>query len=265
MRRVVGAGRRVAMDATTAELSGFRGDRHPDIASLARWSDLLLVFGGDGTMLRIAREVAGCRSLVLGINMGALGFLTAVALTGLPEVLRKIWKGAFTVETRHLIQATGETQGHPVNHCAFNDFVISRGATSRIIELEVSVDGEQLTCYRCDGLIVSSPTGSTAYSLSAGGALVCPSAEVFTLTPICPHALSNRSVIVSYRSRIQVRILSSKLETFFTADGQNQWPLGFGDTVTIERSRRSVRLLHPEGTSFFMTLRQKLNWSGTNV
>jgi NAD+ kinase len=127
------------------------------------------------------------------------------------------------------------------------------------------VDNQVLTCYHCDGLIVSSPTGSTAYSLAAGGAVVCPTADVFTLTPICPHTLSNRSVIVSLNSVVQVRVMSHKLETILTADGQVQTPLAAGDVVTIRRSRRAVRLLHLAGSSFFDTLRQKLNWSGSHV
>jgi NAD+ kinase len=263
--RIVAAGRGVAMDEHTASLAGYRGTSYPDVAILAQHCQLLLVFGGDGTMLRVARKVAGISTLILGVNVGALGFLTAVALEDLPGALRQVWDGNFSVETRPLIHASGSAQGQRLDHCALNDFVISRGATSRIIELEVSIDGEELTCYRCDGLIVSSPTGSTAYSLSAGGAVVCPSAEVFALTPICPHTLSNRSVIVSLRSRIQVRVLSRKLETYFTADGQLQAPLGFRDTINIACSPHSVHLLHPQGTSFFTTLRQKLNWSGSNV
>jgi NAD+ kinase len=134
-----------------------------------------------------------------------------------------------------------------------------------MIELEVRVDGEVLTRYRCDGLIVSSPTGSTAYSLSAGGAVVSPAAEVFALTPICPHTLSNRSVILSLDCTIQVKVLSEKLETVLTADGQVQTELAAGDVVTIRRSKYPIRLLHPANSSFFETLRRKLNWSGSNI
>jgi NAD+ kinase len=134
-----------------------------------------------------------------------------------------------------------------------------------MIELEVRVDGEVLTRYRCDGLIVSSPTGSTAYSLSAGGAVVSPAAEVFALTPICPHTLSNRSVILSLDCNIQVKVLSEKLETVLTADGQVQTELAAGDVVTIRRSQHQIRLLHPANSSFFETLRRKLNWSGSNI
>jgi NAD+ kinase len=146
-----------------------------------------------------------------------------------------------------------------------NDFVVTRGALPRLIELEVSVDDEMLTVYRCDGLIVCSPTGSTAYSLAAGGAVVAPSAEVFTLTPICPHTLSNRSVIVNFDCVVRVRVLSKRVETILTADGQPPRPLAEGDVVTIRRSRHEIRLLHLAGSSFFETLRRKLGWSGSHV
>ena len=144
-------------------------------------------------------------------------------------------------------------------------FISTRGAAPRLIELEVSVDDEVLTRYRCDGLIVSSPTGSTAYSLSAGGSVVAPSAEVFILTPICPHTLSNRSVIVSLDSRIQVKVVSPRPETILSADGQGICELAAGESVTIKRSRDSVRLMRLGGSSFFETLRRKLHWSGAHV
>jgi NAD+ kinase len=127
------------------------------------------------------------------------------------------------------------------------------------------VDEAVLTRYRCDGLIVSSPTGSTAYSLAAGGAIVSPNAEVFTLTPICPHTLSNRSVIVSLNSVVQVKVISQRVETILSADGQEQTQLAAGDTVTIRRSQRTVRLVRLAGNSFFETLRHKLHWSGSTV
>jgi len=164
-----------------------------------------------------------------------------------------------------LIEAACQTQARPVRQSALNDFVISRGAVPRLIELEVSVDQAALTRYRCDGLIVSSPTGSTAYSLAAGGAIVSPNAEVFTLTPICPHTLSNRSLIVSLDSVVRVVVLSQKVETMLSGDGQVQTQLSAGDAVEIRRSQRAVRLVRLAGSSFFETLRQKLHWSGSNV
>lgn len=264
--RLLRSGRSTILaDTATARLAGLRCATFPDAPALARRVDLLMVFGGDGTMLRVARDVAEHSPPILGINAGALGFLTAVQAHQLRMALKQLGSGQTWLETRPLIQATGSARGRPISELALNDFVITRGAAPRLIELDVQVDGEALTRYRCDGLIVCSPTGSTAYSLSAGGAVVSPSADVLTLTPICPHTLSNRSVIVSLHSTLQVKVLSAKVETILTADGQKTITLGAGDVVTIRRSRYSVRLLHLAGSSFFDTLRRKLNWSGSPV
>jgi NAD+ kinase len=264
-RLIEKTGRRVLADSATARLAALTCAVYPDAASLSRASDLILVFGGDGTMLRIAREVAGLRTPILGINLGGLGFLADVSSPGMARALNHVWKGEFSLESRHLIEAAGRCLQRSIRQCALNDFVISRGIVSRLITLEVSVDDELLTRYRCDGLIVSSPTGSTAYSLSAGGAVVHPQAEVFALTPICPHTLSNRSVIVSLDSIIRVKVVSPKPDTMLSADGSGVSALAPGDVVTIRRSRDSVRLMHLADSSFFKTLRQKLHWSGTNI
>src|SRR5260221_8764404 len=224
-----------------------------------------MVFGGDGTMLRIAREAAGSATPILGINAGGLGFFTDVPSDQLPIALKQIWAGEAILETRPLIEASAPVNGKPASSLALNDFVVTRGAAPRLIDLEVSVDNDVLTHYRCDGLIVCSPTGSTAYSLAAGGSVVSPAAEVFTLTPICPHTLSNRSVIVSLHSTVMVKVLSQKVEVILTADGQITSPLAAGDVVTIRKSRHAVRLLHLAGSSFFETLRRKLNWSGSSL
>lgn len=259
------SGRQVLTDEGTARMARLKIAPHRTAGALARQCDLLLVFGGDGTMLRVAREVAGCRTPVLGINLGSLGFLTAVPSDELGIVLKEVWANKFTLESRPLIQVTGRPHNEPLNQTALNDFVISRGAGSRMIELEVSVDDQVLTCYRCDGLVVSSPTGSTAYSLSAGGAVVTPNAEVFTITPICPHTLSNRSVVVNLDSVVKDRVVSTWPEIVVAADGQVEIKLAAGDEISIQRSRRVLRLLRPAGNTFFKTLRQKLNWSGSNV
>jgi NAD+ kinase len=262
---VARSGRTVVCDTATAQLAQLTIATAPDVAALTQEVDLLLVFGGDGTILRVAREMHGADIPVLGINIGGLGFLTEVSASRLREALREVWNGQFTVEGRAMLEATGTCGHRQIQITALNDVVISRAIVSRLIELEVSVDAETLTRYRCDGLIISSPTGSTAYSLAAGGAIVCPTAQVFTLTPICPHTLSNRSVIVGLDSTIQVRVLSEKPETILSADGQNESALTAGDLVTVRRSRHAVRLMHLAGASFFETLRRKLHWSGSNV
>ena len=264
-RLISRSGRLPLTDTATAQLAGLKRPAYPNAAALSREVDLLLVFGGDGTMLRVAREVAGSRTPILGINIGGLGFLTAVSSSELPRALGRVWQDEFTLESRALIQATGRCSGRFIRQSALNDFVISRGHTPRLTELEVSVDHHPLTRYRCDGLIVSSPTGSTAYSLAAGGAVVSPTAEVFALTPICPHTLSNRSVIVSLDSAIQVKVMNPRPETILSADGQVINELAEGDVITIRRSQKSVRLVHLAGTSFFDTLRRKLHWRGASV
>lgn len=264
-RLVAAAGRGVCSDPVTAHLSGIRAVVCPDARALMRQVDLLLVFGGDGTLLRAAREIAGSRTPILGVNIGSLGFLTAIPSAGLPEALKRVWSGQFTYESRALIQARGLCKGRMVEETALNDVVISRGIASRLVELEVRVDGDALTNYRCDGLIVSSPTGSTAYSLAAGGAVVFPTASVLELTPICPHTVSNRSLILPLTSTIEIRVLSSKPETILSADGQVVSELAAGDLITVRRSRRTVRLMHLAGSSFCETLRKKLHWRGATL
>jgi NAD+ kinase len=202
---------------------------------------------------------------ILGINIGSLGFLTAIQCARVKEELPKIWRGEYEIEERSLIECHGKIDGNNIRQFALNDFVVSRGATSRLIELEVSINGEHLTNYRADGLILSSPTGSTAYSLAAGGAVVSPTADVLTLTPICPHTLSNRSVIVSLNSIVDVKVVSKKLEIFLTADGQVQLPLSAGDVIQVRKSGKNIRLVRLDDSSFFKTLRQKLNWSGSSL
>jgi len=259
------AGRSVAAEIQTACAAGLKCHTFPDPAALARQTDLLLVFGGDGTMLRVIRETNGSATPILGVNLGRLGFLTAISSRNIAAGLEKLWSNDFVIETRPLLEARGRGRGRPILMSALNDIVISRGAVSRLIELEVSVNGKALTCYRGDGLIVSSPTGSTAYSLSAGGPIISPGADVFAITPVCAHALSHRSVIISLSSVVRVKLLSREMETIIAADGQIQASLAVGDTVAIRRSRRMARLLHPGETSFFETLRQKLHWRGSAI
>lgn len=264
-RLIQRSGRKLLCDAATAQLAGLKCDSVAGVTALADKVDLLLVFGGDGTMLRVARDMAGSQTPILGVKVGGLGFLTTVQAPRIAPALKQLWAGEFLIESRPLIQATGRAQAKAIAELALNDFVISRGATSRLIEVAVTVDAEELTRYRCDGIIVSSPTGSTAYSLAAGGAVVSPDSEVLTITPICPHTLSNRSVIVPMDSVVQVTVLSERVDTILTADGQVQIPLHTGDFVQIRKSKFAVRLLRLRGDSFFQTLRQKLNWSGSHV
>ena len=262
-RLLQGAGRKIICEAGTARLAGLKSATATDAASLSREVDLLLVFGGDGTMLRVARSVAGSATPMLGVNLGGLGFLTAVPSDELPRALNHVWRGEFKFETRALIEAGGACRGGRIQAAALNDIVISRGAVSRLISLDVSVDGELVTRYRCDGLIISSPTGSTAYSLAAGGAVVLPTAEVFAMTPICPHALSNRSIIMPLSSIIRVKAVTPQPATLLSADGEVVAEMDVGDEITIRRSRSAIRLMHLADGSFLEALRRKLHWRGT--
>ncbi len=257
------SGRQIVCDEITASRAKLQCDSVPQVAALARQVDLLLVFGGDGTMLHTARQIAGSNTPVLGVNIGGLGFLTAVPSDKLGEALAAVWRGEFKFESRALIEAGGTGGGKKISATALNDIVISRGAVSRLIALDVSVNGEPITRYRCDGLIVSSPTGSTAYSLAAGGAIVLPTAEVFALTPICPHALSNRSIILPLSATISVKAVHTVASAFLNADGQIVGEMDDGDEVTIRRSQSTVRLVHLKDSSFLEALRRKLHWRGT--
>jgi NAD+ kinase len=257
------AGRKLICDAATGKLARLKCEIVPDAAAVAHAADLILVFGGDGTMLRTARLIAGSKTPMLGVNIGGLGFLTAVAADKMAEALKLVWRGEFSFESRALIEATGVCHGKRVHAIALNDIVISRGAVSRLIALDVSVNGEAITRYRCDGLIVSSPTGSTAYSLAAGGAIVLPTAEVFVLTPICPHALSNRSIILPLSATIRVQASHAVPSAFLNADGQIIGELDAGDEVAIRRSKSAVRLMRLADSSFLEAMRRKLHWRGT--
>jgi NAD+ kinase len=263
VRLIRATGRECFCDAPTARLAGIKGPAHPDAARLARAVDLLLVFGGDGTILQAARDMAGSRTPVLGVNIGGLGFLTAVPSRKLAQALKRVWRGEYTLQSRALIEVSGTLRGQKVVRAALNDIVVSRGAVSRLISLDVGVDGEPITRYRCDGLIISSPTGSTAYSLAAGGAIVLPTAEVFTLTPICPHSLSNRSIILPLSSHITVKAVTPLPATILSADGQGVAELDAGDEVVIRRSHRTIRLVQLADGTFLEALRRKLHWRGT--
>jgi NAD+ kinase len=264
------SGREVATDNATAKFANLKCKAFPGLSELAEAVDVLLVFGGDGTILRVVAEIDGNHTPLLGINIGRLGFLTAVPSDRLASALKKIWDQDYVIEPRSLIEGSVQggsaaPSGAAVKMSALNDIVISHGAASRVIDVDVSVDDEPLTRYRGDGLVISSPTGSTAYSLSAGGPIIKPDANVFAITPICAHSLSNRSMVVSMDSIIKVKLVTEKVETIVASDGRVETSLASGEIVTIRRSARVVNLLHPGGTSFFETIRRKLHWSGSAV
>ena len=244
--------------------------RHPKagcaVHKIGRKADLLIVLGGDGTMLRVVRELGGAATPIFGINLGRLGFLTGVRSNALVEAVGAVLRGEYDVTERQLLRITLLRHGKCLETSnALNDAVVSRSAFSRIVRLRLAIDGELLTEYMCDGLIFATATGSTAYSMSAGGPILLPHVRAFVISPICPHALSNRSIIVSPKSVVRCQVLSAAGELLLTVDGQVQSRMRVGDEVEVRASPHTVRLATPKGQSYFELLRQKLKWSGANV
>ncbi len=255
----------VTMEKDAASLAGRPTDAQP-LGAIGKSTDMIIVLGGDGTILRVARELAGLETPILGVNLGGLGFLTSLRSDEMSRSVSEILRGEYRVSERQTIQTTLVRDGKRLEtHQALNDAVISRGAFSRIVRLGLSIDGELLTEYMCDGMIFATATGSTAYSLSAGGPILSPTARAFVVTPICPHALSNRSIIVGEHSEARCRVDSAAGELLLTVDGQVQVRMQVGDEVEVRQAKHVVRLVVPEGHSFFEVLRQKLKWSGANV
>jgi NAD+ kinase len=230
---------------------------------LARRCDLVVVFGGDGTLLSMARVVAGRRTCLLGINLGTLGFLTEVSVANLLPALAQVLAGRYTVDRRMMLEARVARRGRRLPSLnLLNDIVINKSALARIIDLSISVDGRPVSTYKADGLIVSTPTGSTAYSLSAGGPIIDPSLQAILLTPICPHTLTNRPIVLPDSSRIEVRLETPDEDVYLTLDGQVGVPLRFGDVVRVRRAPGWLRLVQPLGRDYFDVLRRKLKWGG---
>jgi len=222
--------------------------------------DLLLVLGGDGTLLSMARLVGDLGVPILGVNLGGLGFLTALTVDELFPALEAVRREELVIEERMMLSARVVRQGERLSeYAALNDVVITKSAMSRIINLEVSVEGQLATAYRADGLIVSTPTGSTAYCLSAGGPIVFPTMDAVVLTPICSHTLTNRPIVLPGHLSIQVRLLSDQ-DVALTMDGQVGFALKPADVVEIRPAASRIRLLRPPQKHFFSVLRTKLKW-----
>ncbi|MEI6082909.1 MAG: NAD(+)/NADH kinase [Verrucomicrobiota bacterium] len=253
------------LEQEAAALAGHPNDAHP-LREIGQKADLVIVLGGDGTILRVARELDGADIPILGINLGNLGFLTSGRCDDLPAATQQLLAGDFEISERFALETTLLRQGqHVETHRALNDAVVSRGASSRIVRLRVSIDGALLTEYVCDGMIFATPTGSTAYSLSAGGPILLPQARACIITPICAHALSNRPIVAGEDSVVRCLVASAAGELLLTIDGQVQMRMQVGDEVEVRRSARAVRLATFQGQTYFEVLRQKLKWSGANV
>ena len=253
-------GSAVVFEKETADLVPVVVGASASKAELPGQVDLLIVLGGDGTLLSMARAVGDLGVPLLGVNLGGLGFLTATTLEEMFPALEAYLGGRMAIEERMLLAARVIRNGQPLcEYAALNDVVITKSAMSRIIDLSVSVDGRYATAYRADGLIISTPTGSTAYSLSAGGPILFPTMDAVVLTPICSHTLTNRPIVVPGTDRIEVTLLADQ-EVMATIDGQVGVGLREGDTVEIRKAASRIRLVRFPQKDFFSVLRTKLKW-----
>ncbi len=235
-----------------------------DRKKLGSLVDLLVVFGGDGTMLRTARLVRDRDVPIVGINLGGFGYLTEVNLGEMYGALELILAGDFQVERRMMLDVEISGGEEPFREgTVLNDVVINRGSLSRIVELETAVDGKYLTTFKADGLIISTPTGSTAYSLSAGGPIVFPELNAVVINPICPHTLTNRPILLPGNSVIRVTLWTAEEGATLTLDGQVSFNVKSGDTMTIRQSRHVTTLVSSPHRSYMEILRTKLGWVGS--
>ena len=251
----------VAFEHDTANGAGITGHATLDVPAIGAQCDLVVVVGGDGTMLGMGRQLASYGVPLVGINQGRLGFITDIALDQYRAVLPPMLRGEYEEDHRSLMQACVMRDGECVFEAlAMNDVVVNRGATSGMVELRVEVDGHFVASQRADGLIVATPTGSTAYALSAGGPLLHPSNPGWVLVPIAPHTLSNRPIVLPDASEVTIELVSGR-DASANFDMQSLASLLKGDRITVKRSQHRARFLHPRGWTYFDTLRKKLHWN----
>jgi NAD+ kinase len=259
-----GKGVRVCLDEATAALGGASLGAGCLVASgrdMAGLADALVVLGGDGTLLAASRLLEKPIP-VLGVNFGSLGFLTEITLDDLYPALEGVLEGGYEHEDRRLLRAVVHRKGRPeVTADVLNDVVITKAGPSRIIEVDVSVDGAFVSSFRADGIIVSSPTGSTAYNLAAGGPILHPTLPAVVITPICPHMLTNRPLVVSDEARVEVRLRAGRdVEVYAALDGQETFAFADGDHVAVTGSPRRLKLVKAPGRDYYAVLRTKLKW-----
>ncbi len=225
--------------------------------------EMIIVLGGDGTLLSVARLVRDYEVPILGVNLGGLGFLTEITLEELYRVLERVIQGDFITDERVVLNAAVIRRGERMaEFTVLNDAVINKGALARIIDLETAINGEYLTTFKSDGLIISTPTGSTAYNLSAGGPIVYPSLHSIIITPICPHTLTNRPIMVPDDVEIRVILKAKQQEVILTLDGQQGFSLEFEDMVEIKKAESRILLIKSPYRHYFEVLREKLKWGG---
>jgi NAD+ kinase len=223
--------------------------------------EIMIVLGGDGTLLSVARQVWNRDIPILGVNLGGLGFLTEISLEELHGILERVIQGDFKTDERDVLNAAVIRKGERiVEFTVLNDAVINKGALARIIDLEISINGEYLTTFQSDGLIISTPTGSTAYNLSAGGPIVYPSLHTLVITPICPHTLTNRPIVIPDDVEVRALLESKQQEVILTLDGQQGFPLEFEDVVELRKAEGRILLIKSPHRNYFELLREKLKW-----
>jgi NAD+ kinase len=237
-----------------------------DTVALAAECRLFVVMGGDGTILRVVQKIPGQLPIVFGINTGTLGFLSCLGAGEIHRAVQSIRNHDYLLSPRSLLKAqltpaSGETR----TLYALNDVVVSRGEHSKLVQIRVSLDANPLTDYNADGLIVATPTGSTAYSLSAGGPILMPDSGAFVITPICPHVLTNRSVVVGDASCVEIQVAKPNQVVFVSVDAQSWCPLTGGDSLRLEKSEHVLPLAMLPERPFTEVLRQKLKWTGSNI
>jgi NAD+ kinase len=261
---VAGRGHAVVIDAETTRSAPIPGYPTAPRETVGDGADVAIVIGGDGTMLAVARQLAPFDVPLIGVNQGRLGFLTDIPLARMEDVLGPILDGHFVEERRTLLEASIHRAGNDGEATVFalNEVVVNRGTSGGMIDTAVDIDGRFVYAMRSDGLIVATPTGSTAYALSAQGPIVDPQVAALLLVPVAPHALTNRPIAVGDTAVITVTLLRGN-DAWAHCDGHAHFQLQEGDRVTIRRARHSVRLLHPEGYDHFAMLREKLHWSET--
>ncbi|HOV91401.1 MAG TPA: NAD(+)/NADH kinase [Syntrophorhabdaceae bacterium] len=249
----------VFLDEETARFLNYKNSI--ELENVGDSADLIIVLGGDGTMLAVARQLKGRDVPILGVNLGGLGFLTEISVEEMPMMLEKIVSGQYKTSTRMMLDVSVVREGNKIfEFSVLNDAVITKDALARIIDIEVYVDSVYLTTYKADGLIFSTPTGSTGYSLSAGGPILYPSLKNMIVTPICPHMLTNRPLILSDDVSMMAVLKSKNERVVLTIDGQIGFPLEYGDEVVVKKSPNTVRLIKSSFRGYFEILREKLKW-----
>ena len=256
-------GANVIIDTAVAELVSEFGLQKSTLKMMGESCDLVIVIGGDGTLLGAARELAPYKVPVLGVNRGNLGFLTDIKPGQICEKIAEVLNGRYTLENRFLIDAFVKRKGQPIGEgCALNDVILHPGKAARLIRFDLYIDGEFVYNQRSDGLIIATPTGSTAYSLSGGGPIMHPKLDALVLVPMFPHTLSSRPIVVDGNVELKI-VVDERNETYpnISCDGQTNIVCAPGDVITIRKKPQKLRLIHPLSYNFYETCRSKLGWS----